>query len=54
MPQSLEDALRLTPGEHGLKLAARQREQGVALYPSIMPGLEGWAAKLGVALPSPR
>ncbi len=41
-----------TPGEHGLHLAARQRAQGVALYPSIMPALEPWAAKLGVALPA--
>lgn len=40
-----------TPGEHGLKLAARQREQGVVLYPSIMPALEAWAGKLGVPLP---
>lgn len=41
-----------TPGEHGLQLAAQQREQGVALYPSIMPALGPWAAKLGVPLPS--
>lgn len=41
-----------TPGEHGLQLAAQQRERGVTLYPSIMPALEPWAAKLGVALPA--
>jgi LDH2 family malate/lactate/ureidoglycolate dehydrogenase len=40
-----------TPGENGLKLADRQRETGVALYPSIMSSLEPWAKKLGVALP---
>ena len=28
-----------------------QREQGVALYPSIMPTLVPWAEKLGVAVP---
>jgi hypothetical protein len=27
------------------------RAQGVALYPTIMPALEPWAAKLGVAMP---
>mgnify|MGYP001459654421 CR=1 FL=1 len=43
-----------TPGEHGLKLAAQQRAHGVALYPTIMPALEAWAGKLGVAVPSAR
>ena len=40
-----------TPGERGLDLATQQREAGVELYPSIMPSLEPWAAKLGVAMP---
>jgi LDH2 family malate/lactate/ureidoglycolate dehydrogenase len=40
-----------TPGEKGLALAKKQREAGVALYPSIMPSLEPWAKKLGVAMP---
>jgi len=40
-----------TPGEKGLALEKLQREAGVELYPSIMPSLEPWAAKLGVALP---
>ncbi len=40
-----------TPGEKGLALAKKQREEGVALYPSIMPSLEPWAKKLGVAMP---
>lgn len=42
-----------TPGEHGLQLAAQQRAQGVALYPSIMPALAAWAGKLSVPLPPP-
>jgi L-lactate dehydrogenase len=40
-----------TPGEKGLALAQAQRNSGVQLYPSIMPMLEPWAAKLGVAMP---
>ncbi len=40
-----------TPGEKGLALAQTQRESGVELYPSIMPMLAPWAAKLGVAMP---
>ncbi len=42
-----------TPGERGLKLSASQAEQGVDLYPSILPALAPWATKLGVALPQP-
>lgn len=42
-----------TPGERGLALAQRQRETGVALYPTILPALEPWAAKLGIAMPAP-
>ena len=41
-----------TPGEQGLKLAARQRTAGVALYPAIMPALASWADRLGVAVPA--
>ena len=40
-----------TPGEKGLALAQQQRKSGVRLYPSIMPSLEPWARKLGVAMP---
>jgi LDH2 family malate/lactate/ureidoglycolate dehydrogenase len=40
------------PGEKGDALARAQREQGVALHPSIVPGLKPWAEKLGVALPA--
>ena len=40
------------PGEKGLGLAERQREEGVALHAGIMPALKPWAEKLGVALPA--
>ena len=40
-----------TPGEKGLALAKKQREEGVDLYPAILPALEPWAKKLGVAMP---
>jgi L-lactate dehydrogenase len=40
-----------TPGEKGLGLATNQLKAGVTLYPSIMPSLEPWAKKLGVAMP---
>jgi len=39
------------PGEGGLKRRREQRANGVALYPAIMPALEPWGVKLGVALP---
>ncbi len=39
------------PGETGLQLRRRQLAEGVALHPGIMPALQPWAAKLGVALP---
>jgi len=42
-----------TPGEHGLATAHAQRESGVLLYPSIMPMLQPWATRLGVAMPQP-
>jgi L-lactate dehydrogenase len=41
------------PGSRGLQLRAEQLEQGVALYPTIMPALQSWAEKLGVELPAP-
>lgn len=41
------------PGENALASAARQREAGVALYPSVMATLEPWAGKLGIATPKP-
>jgi L-lactate dehydrogenase len=39
------------PGERADKLAATQRDQGVLLHESILPGLAPWAEKFGVALP---
>jgi LDH2 family malate/lactate/ureidoglycolate dehydrogenase len=39
------------PGERALALAAQQRVQGVALYPSIMAQLAPWAEKFGEPLP---
>ena len=42
------------PGERGLKLMREQREHGVELHASILPALQPWAAKLGVAMPSTR
>ena len=51
-PARPQQPVRL-PGERGLELAAKQRDQGVALYPSIMPALEPWCRKLGVATPKP-
>lgn len=40
-----------TPGEKGIALAERQRAEGVALYPTIMPTLAAWATRLDVAPP---
>ncbi len=39
------------PGEAGMTRMREHRAQGVALYPTIMPALEPWAEKLGVAMP---
>ena len=39
------------PGEAGMRRLREQRENGVALYPTIMPALLPWAEKLGVAPP---
>jgi LDH2 family malate/lactate/ureidoglycolate dehydrogenase len=41
-----------TPGEKGVALAGEQSRSGVALYPSILPALAPWAAKLGVPEPA--
>lgn len=51
-PAAAGQAVRL-PGEKGLALAARQRSEGVALYPSIMELLAPWAEKFGEPLPQP-
>lgn len=39
------------PGEKGLLLAQRQREQGVALHPGVLEALAPWAEQLKVAMP---
>lgn len=41
------------PGERGLALAREQMRDGVALHPTILPALESWAARYGVAVPGP-
>jgi L-lactate dehydrogenase len=41
------------PGEGGQKKRRDQLEHGVMLDPEIMPALESWAKKLGVAIPAP-
>jgi L-lactate dehydrogenase len=46
------DRVRL-PGEAGLQRRKTQLENGVELYPGIMPSLAPWAQKLGVPLPAP-
>ena len=50
-PRTGGDPVRL-PGERGMQRYREQLERGVALYPSIMPALEPWAKKYGVALPA--
>jgi LDH2 family malate/lactate/ureidoglycolate dehydrogenase len=41
------------PGESGLRKRAAQLVEGISLYPSILPALTPWSAKLGMALPAP-
>ena len=40
------------PGENGIKRRRDQTANGVALFPAIMPSLQPWAEKMGVALPA--
>lgn len=47
-PRAGFDAVRL-PGERGMHLLREQRERGIALRETIMPSLDQWAQKLGVA-----
>src|SRR5262249_31587887 len=42
------------PGAGALQRRREQLENGVALHPTILPQLVGWATKLDVALPKPR
>ena len=39
------------PGERALRLREQRLAEGVVLHPEIMPALEPWAKKLGVAMP---
>jgi L-lactate dehydrogenase len=41
------------PGENGMKRYRDQQAHGIALHPGILPSLQPWADKLGVAVPNP-
>ena len=41
------------PGENGMKRYRDQQAHGVELFDGILPSLQPWGAKLGVALPTP-
>ncbi|MFO1281764.1 MAG: Ldh family oxidoreductase [Burkholderiales bacterium] len=41
------------PGERALAAMRESRSRGVELHPTILPSLAPWAAKLGVAIPTP-
>jgi L-lactate dehydrogenase len=49
-PANPQRPVRL-PGERGFLLSQEQREKGVELHPGILPALEPWAKKFGVAMP---
>jgi L-lactate dehydrogenase len=49
-PAQQGETVRL-PGERGLQHKALSQQQGLQLYPSIMPALSSWAEKLQVSLP---
>jgi len=51
-PRAGFDRVRM-PGESGLARRADQLANGVQLYESILPGLQAWSARLGVAIPRP-
>jgi LDH2 family malate/lactate/ureidoglycolate dehydrogenase len=40
------------PGEKGLQLAGKQRDEGVQVYPGVFEALQPWAEKLKVAAPA--
>ena len=50
-PRSGFDRVRL-PGETGLRRRDKQLKEGVELYPNILPALQPWSDKLGVAAPA--
>jgi L-lactate dehydrogenase len=41
------------PGSRALQLRAEQLQNGVMLYPAILPSLKPWLEKFGVSLPTP-
>ena len=41
------------PGSRALQRRSEQVQNGVTLHPAIMPALQSWADKLGVAVPNP-
>ena len=51
-PRPGVDRVRV-PGEAGMRRLREQRATGVALYPTILPALLPWSAKLGVTPPAP-
>jgi LDH2 family malate/lactate/ureidoglycolate dehydrogenase len=51
-PAHAGKAVRM-PGEKGLAKARQQLQDGVELYPAILPSLAPWCEKYGVALPAP-
>jgi len=40
------------PGDRALRLRAEQIQEGVSLYPTIIPALKPWAEKFGIPLPT--
>jgi L-lactate dehydrogenase len=40
------------PGVSGLRRRETQLRDGIELYPSILPSLQPWSEKLGVAAPT--
>jgi len=50
-PRNGFDRVRL-PGVTGLRRREKQLREGVELYPSILPSLQPWSEKLGVAMPA--
>ena len=50
-PAKAGQAVRM-PGEKGLANVRQQLDTGIQLHPAILPSLEPWCTKLGVALPS--
>ncbi len=52
-PVKAGDAAVKVPGDGALARKSEQQAKGVALHPSILPGLKAWCEKLGVGAPTP-